>query len=184
MFDALVERHGPALDTRPFSEEHVARQRDFLPQQLLEFWREEGWSSYADGFLRLTEPDALDDVLDDWLGASDARAAILSTALGHLIIWAGGAAHLLNPHDGRVNRLTDDVEILFDIVLCDDDVLNGLKKDLYDAALPRLGRPGPDECFGFVPALALGGPETPENLQRVELREYLAILAELTAGEA
>jgi len=83
-------------------------------------------------FLRMTEPDLYDDVLDDWLGASDSRATIASTALGHLFIWAGGAAHLLNPLDGRVRRLTEDVEILFDTVLCDDDVLQGLRKDLYD----------------------------------------------------
>ncbi len=183
MFDRFVERHGPALDTRPFSEERVARYRAFLPEQLLDFWDESGRSNYADGFLRLTEPDALDDVLGDWLGSSDARAVILTTALGHLFVWAGGAAHLLDPHSGGVRKITEDVEILFDTVLCDDDVLSGLKRDLYDAALPRLGRPGPDECFGFVPALALGGPETPENLQRVELREYLAILAELAVRE-
>lgn len=184
MFDAFVKQHGPALDRRAFSEERVTRHRDFLPEQLLEFWKEEGWSSYAEGFLRVTEPDVLDDVLDDWLGASHARAVIISTALGHLVVWAGGAAHLLNPHDGRVRKLTDDVEILFDIVLCDEDVLEGMKRGLYDAALPRLGRPRPDECFGFVPALALGGSETPDSLQRVELREHLAILAEVNAPDA
>ena len=181
MFEQFVELHGPAVDERPFSETQVTRSRAILPVELLLFWEQSGWASYADGFLRMAEPDTYEDVLDDWLGASDKRATILSTALGHLFVWAGDAAHLLNPLDGRVRRLTDDVEILFDTVLCDVDVLKGLKKDLYDATLPRLGRPGPDECFGFVPALALGGSETPENLQRVEAREYLAILAELVA---
>jgi hypothetical protein len=179
MFDHFEEVHGPALDVRPFSEEGLGSRRAILPQELVTLWEESGWGSYASGFLRMVEPPFYEDVLDDWLGASEQRATFLSTALGHVFVWAGGATHLLDPLQGRVSKLTDDIEILLDTVLCEDVVLEGLKEDLYKGALPRLGRPRHDECYGFVPAPALGGPLKAENLQRVDAREYLAILVQL-----
>jgi hypothetical protein len=178
-FARFVEVHGPVADATPFSEERLGGRAAILPPALLRFWQDEGWGTYADGFLRMVEPAAYEPVLDDWLGLSERRATVLSSALGHLFVWAGGVAHMLDPHQGRVTKLTDDVEILFGTVLCDDDVLAGLGRDLYVEALPRLGRPTPDECFGFVPALALGGARTAENLERVQAREHLAILVSL-----
>jgi hypothetical protein len=179
MFDHFAEVHGPVLDVRPFSDEGLGDRRAIVPPKLVALWEDSGWGSYANGFLRMAEPVFYEDVLDDWLGPSDRRATFLSTALGHLFVWAGGAAHLLDPLKGRVSKLTDDVEILFETVLCEDVVLEGLREDIYDAALSRLGRPRHDECYGFVPAPALGGPLTAENLQRVDAREYLAILVQL-----
>ncbi|WP_442787264.1 T6SS immunity protein Tdi1 domain-containing protein [Flavobacterium suncheonense] len=36
-----------------------------------------------------------------------------------------------------------------------------------------------DECYTFVPALALGGDEKITNLQKVKIKENLEILAQL-----
>jgi integrase/recombinase XerD len=51
-------------------------------------------------------------------------------------------------------------------------------KDRY-AALPILGPPQRDECYGFHPAIALGGPGAADTWKRVKLREHLALLAQL-----
>lgn len=49
----------------------------------------------------------------------------------------------------------------------------------YLEASARYGAPGYDECFGYVPLLALGGPRKVENLQKVKLVEHLSIITQL-----
>ena len=48
---------------------------------------------------------------------------------------------------------------------------------LFDPAVGLLGRPGSDEMFGFVPALALGRPCRLNHLQKVNAVEHLMLLA-------
>ena len=52
-------------------------------------------------------------------------------------------------------------------------------RETFTEALPVLRPPARDECYGFFPALPLGGPGTADTLQRVKLREHLALLAQL-----
>jgi hypothetical protein len=40
--------------------------------------------------------------------------------------------------------------------------------------------PAHDECFGFTPLLALGGPEHPDRLSVVKLREHVLMITQLT----
>ncbi|WP_082116290.1 T6SS immunity protein Tdi1 domain-containing protein [Hymenobacter terrenus] len=48
------------------------------------------------------------------------------------------------------------------------------------AARAHLGEPAYDECFGYVPLLALGGPETMEHLEKVKLREHIFLISQFT----
>ncbi|WP_376699423.1 T6SS immunity protein Tdi1 domain-containing protein [Listeria booriae] len=49
----------------------------------------------------------------------------------------------------------------------------------YREAVEQLGEPAYDECFGYVPLLALGGAEKVENLQKVKLREHILLISAL-----
>ena len=51
---------------------------------------------------------------------------------------------------------------------------------LFTPALKKLGRLEHDEMYGFVPALALGGPSDLAHLQKVKAVEHLVILAQLS----
>lgn len=51
--------------------------------------------------------------------------------------------------------------------------------DLFAPALKKLGPLKSDEMYGFVPALALGGPSTLEHLEKVKAVEHLVLLAQL-----
>jgi hypothetical protein len=57
-----------------------------------------------------------------------------------------------------------------------DDVLD---QKLFQKARKKLGPIEYDECYGFEPAIALGGPGTLSTLRRVKLREHLSLLAQL-----
>jgi hypothetical protein len=54
-----------------------------------------------------------------------------------------------------------------------------LGKGLYDAAVERLGPPTFEEIYAFVPALALGGTEHPDNIRREQADVALNILFQL-----
>lgn len=51
---------------------------------------------------------------------------------------------------------------------------------LFSPALARLGGLKNDEMYGFLPALALGGPATLDHLQKVPAVEHLVMLAQLS----
>ena len=49
MFAYLLEKMGPAFDRRDVPASSIERYRGKLPDQLLTYWQEHGWSGYADG---------------------------------------------------------------------------------------------------------------------------------------
>ena len=181
-FEQFKALHGPPLDIRAVPRKIIEHYRSILPLSIIRFWEETGWCSYANGFFFIDNPDEFLDVLDDWIDFSGTISVIVHTAIGHFFIWYNGSFYLLNVHAGQITKITDDVGILFNTVLCDKDVLCTLKKELFDDAVPRLGRPKPDECFAFVPALPIGGIAKAENLQRVTLSEHLNILSQIMKG--
>ena len=72
------------------------------------------------------------------------------------------------------------LDFFFDDLADGETLSNQLYWEPYPAAREQLGEPAYDECFGYVPLLALGGPETVEHLQKVKLREHIALIAEFT----
>mgnify|MGYP002079457892 CR=1 FL=1 len=52
------------------------------------------------------------------------------------------------------------------------------KKRLFQQALKQHGPLAPDESYGFVPALPLGGKEVMTQIQKVKTLEYLDLLAQ------
>ena len=154
-----------------------------------------GTGDFADGFLRFLPPDALDDTLAEWLGDFQPwRVPFARTALGDLLYIRDlrERAAALGLDDDEVNAAYDvsmvdvrykKVSVLafsfaeFTEGIADEEFLaEELRKDLYDAAVGRLGRPDPDEIYVFVPALAFGGSEDPANLERANADVALSIL--------
>ncbi|WP_019331294.1 DUF1851 domain-containing protein, partial [Pseudomonas syringae] len=56
---------------------------------------------------------------------------------------------------------------------------NGFE-ELFPPALETLGLLKADEMYGFVPALALGGPMELKNLKKVKTIEHLTFLSQLS----
>lgn len=53
------------------------------------------------------------------------------------------------------------------------------KNNLYNAAVEKHGGVEFEECFGYVPLLALGGSETVANLKKVKTKEHIEIITEM-----
>jgi hypothetical protein len=199
-FEFFLERFGPAFDRRDVPAPTIARYQGKLPDQLLAYWQEHGWCGYADGLLWMVDPQEYEPALNAWIGETafmerDAYHVIARSAFGELYFWGertGASLSVLPwrsmavPSDGSPDLIAQGRA---------DEVLRwrfaGFKtehfeledsegKPLFQRAFKRLGRLKHDEMYGFVPALALGGPATLEHLQKVRAVEHLVLLAQLS----
>ena len=179
--DEFERNYGPAQDCERLHDDKIESYAARIPAQVLDHWRKSGVCSFGDRLLWFTDPQQLDDVLEDWLKVFelDSGAVFLRTAFAHLYVWSGGSVCSIDVHEGGFSKVTDDLELFFSL-LSDDDIREKiLRVSLYEEVKERLGPPERDECYAFVPALALGGPGTADSVQRVKLREHLGILAQL-----
>jgi hypothetical protein len=193
------EGFGPPVNGRDVPPEKIEKFRGKLPDKLLEYWKEYGWCGYAKGLLWTVDPDEWEDELEAWIGDTpfmerDAFYVIARTAFGELILWgksygqslkvapAFGAAypafnierHQKNGPDLALQLFfSSSSPELFDI---DDEQGN----PMFEQALKRLGPLDHSTMYGFVPAIAVGGPVRLANLQKLDAHVHLDILSQMT----
>lgn len=190
-FEFFLEKMGPAIHRRHVPLSSVERFRGKLPDQLLAYWQEHGWSGYADGLFWTVDPQEYEPVLEAWIGDTsfmekDAYHIIARSAFGKLYLWGERTGHSLKIFAPGTYCLPSDE------VAPDDDLdfelrmFFGARKrkendfaDLFAPAMNKLGPLGYDDMYGFVPALALGGPSDLAHLQKVKAIEHLVFLAQL-----
>ena len=77
----------------------------------------------------------------------------------------------------KYDIIEDGFDFFFDDIT-DGELDNKLSIKQYKAAIKKLGDLEYDECFGYVPLLALGGKESVDNLKKVKIREHIAMIYE------
>jgi hypothetical protein len=148
---------------------------------------------YARGLATITEPGALDEEMSDWLkGNVEGRRSLGRTAFGEIIVFRdlrSRAAELgvKNPeresdivlidiHYKKMTVLTQNVEGFLNALEDPQFQSTFLRKELYEAVRAKVGPPSETECYGFVPAIALGGREEVSSVQRLDWKVHQAIL--------
>lgn len=151
---------------------------------------------YADGLLQFSPPGAHASELGPWLmGRTDGRTSIGRTAFGELLVFRDLRDHAtslgmedaetacdvaaLDIHFKRMKILATSAEEFVELLDDAEWQKAFLRKPLYVAAKARVGEWTQDECFGFVPALALGGREQAASVERVDWRVYQALLLQM-----
>lgn len=172
----IVERPSPAL---------IAHYRYQLPPEVLSVWEQYGFGIFCDGYLKVVNPEDYADLLADTCQLTDSPVlppalVLFATAMGDLLIWEDGYLSIINYRHGLTDIISKGTHFFFSDLAESNMLVEELQWEPYLAARERLGEPAYDECFGYVPLLALGGPETVEQLQTVKLREHIALIAEFT----
>lgn len=54
-----------------------------------------------------------------------------------------------------------------------------LKVSDFSKLVDSLGLPAEDECYGYIPALALGGNKSLKNIQVVKMLPYIDMIAQM-----
>ena len=199
-FDLFIEEMGEPTYHEEVPRELIERYRGVLPDKLLEYWRDEGWCGYGHGRLWFVNPDAYADIVRMWLEGTvfeqiDRYHAILRTGFGALFVWGESnnqpfvidcPCHSIVAEESRLRRRDEDAEFALQVFIgsLDDEDVEIEDPDgqpLFERARRALGELGPDELYGFEPALVMGGKARLENLQRMKAHQHLMILREFAA---
>lgn len=196
-FNYFLEGFQPVIEPQSVPADIADRYRGKLPDKLLAYWSEVGWSGYADGLFWTVNPLDYEPALEAWIGGTslmerDGYHVIARSAFGHLLFWGertGCTLRILAPYAmasvSEPSFSPDEFELGVKAFFSTQDrPFYDLKdegdKPLFERAKKALGPLKHDEMYGFVPALALGGPATLEHLQKVKAVEHLVLLAQLS----
>jgi len=190
-FECFLGEFGPAIDKRHVPPTSIERYRGKLPDQLLAYWDEHGWCGYADGLFWTVNPQEYEPALEAWIGDTpfmekDAYHLIARSAFGHLLFWGERTAFTLEifaPGSYAIPQKQGfsmgQMELAARAFFSTQNKKPFDFGDMFTSTLKKLGRLKHDEMYGFVPALALGGPSTLDHLQKVKAVEHLILLAQL-----
>jgi hypothetical protein len=194
-FEVFLEDLGPAIHKRQVPHTSIERYRGKLPDQLLAYWEEYGWCGYADGLFWTVNPQEYEPVLEAWIGDTpfmekDAYHIIARGAFGELYFWGERTCDSLKvsapdsycfPRESKYQN--GDVERGLRMFFCKRTREENDFDGMFAAAMEKLGPLAHDEMYGFVPALALGGPSDLAHLKKVKAVEHLVLLAQLAPLE-
>lgn len=160
----------------------------------MEYWSEHGWAGYGNGIFWLVNPQEYDAVVSYWLentnlGSHDTYHLIARSAFGDLYLWGENTGSILTlaayhsryflsaPSSSSEER-DNKIQSLLMWAMTENIGL-----DLFDEARATLGDLAPNEMYGFVPALMLGGSAKLERLQRLDAEVHLILLSQMAELE-
>lgn len=169
----------------------IEKYREILPICIIDMWQDTGFSSHKDGFIWMVNPDDYRDIITQFIPASENLHVIIRTAFGGLVFFDASAAesqisgteqyNYLCPIFLRITPLTSDLGAVMNGWLSTEEICSQLMLyNLYRLARNRLSVPTQDECYGFSPAIALGGDINSDNLNIYKIKEHLFFLSQLT----
>jgi hypothetical protein len=191
-FAMFLEEFGEQINRKEVPISSLERYRNRLPKQLLTYWKEFGWAGYADGLLWIVNPQEYEGVVSVWLEGTELEGVdtfhvIARSAFGELFLWGetSGPAISIDPLDAYAI-----IPHCFDCVLEDMELkaksffafMSKSPRDFegfFELARKKLGPLDDTHMYGFVPALALGGPRDVQKLQKLSAVEHLTFLAPL-----
>ncbi len=172
-------------------QEIIDKYKNLLPKELIIIWETMGFGIYEDGFLQLVNPDEYEFVFKYVDKLLEPSIIFAVTALGDLLMWEGNKNWTISPDEGdRVNMInvrncTDcilgDMEFVFDFTLGD---ITAIVNKEYLASKPYIDIKGKlpalnyGECYGYFPALALGGSASVKNLKVTDAKTYIDIIGQ------
>lgn len=154
---------------------------EILPEEMHYIWKEYGLGSFFGGYFKVIDPRAYSDLIEETFFAGEDCVPLMATALGDVLVWdVEAASYELIMYRYGIYRLISKhfFRLLSDRSFVDSE----LEPKNYKKAVELCGVPDYDECFGYVPLLALGGGETPEHLKRCKTREHIYLISQLAGN--
>lgn len=148
-----------------------------LPEELLSFWDTHGFGSMLDGYLKVINPDFYIEFLQQSYFRGKVSVPIFATAMGEIITWEEGQyiGKINYPH-GTFDIIGGKFKFFFKDLLDPYYLQTRLTIGTFQEAEKIHGEVLYDECFGYVPLLALGGRDSVESLQKCKLYEHLQLI--------
>ncbi|SHE68437.1 GAD-like domain-containing protein [Pedobacter caeni] len=171
--------------------ETINKYKNLLPGELINIWQTMGFGIFEDGFLQLVNPDEFEFVFEYIDKLLEPSIVFGVTALGDLLIWEGNQNWTISPDEGNRVKLIDvrkcnarilgDMDFLLNFTLGDHTAI--ANKSYFDAKpfleiKEKQSKPEYGQCYGYVPALPLGGKASNNNLQVVDSKSYIQVIGQ------
>ena len=151
-----------------------------LPKKLLELWKEYGYATILNGYMKVVNPDDYQELIHDSYFRGNVAIPVFISAFGDVItIEDEQYIGMVKFKNGDFSIIAKNIDRF--IQNLDDEYFQEkyLELNQYEKAVSRLGELEYDECFGYVPLLGLGGCEKVENLQKVKIKEHIELITQL-----
>lgn len=154
-----------------------------LPSEVINLWCKFGFGTFYNGYLKVINPNDYTNLLEKSYFQGEVSIPIFATAFGDLITWEKNQfLGIVKYRYGENDVISDGFEFFFDDLIegeLDEEFLSISK---YNEAIEKYGNLEYNECFGYVPLLAIGGKESVNNIKKVKIREHIALITELAGG--
>ena len=197
----MVDPMPPLGVGRVVPEGYFERFGGVFPESVLYIWRRFGFDGFGQGRSWITDPVEWAPVVDAWLEGIELPFppqrwhCLTRTALGYMRLWGevSGPAVDIDVIDGAIYPNSEAADAAADPIHRERRgciIFTSATEDVYDdevtgrplavEGIERLGVPGADEVFGFVPALSFGGRISADRLSVQKAVPYLVGLAQST----
>ena len=199
-WDFIDGEFGPPLNVIAPTEADYAMFRGRVPDSIMDqYWKRYGFCTFKRGQFSIVNPAWYAAALDQWLDGTefaekDTYHVIAVGAFGNMRVWGektGQAFAIDLASSWTMPEFGDDSTFIAEhgpntaarsLIANLDSDFGEMKDDdgpMFARAVKRLGVLRPDEVYGFVPLLQLGGKEEEASLQRVSGPEHMALIAQM-----
>ncbi|MBN3495699.1 GAD-like domain-containing protein [Vibrio neptunius] len=198
----FLSKFGIPTEVVVATSEQIERYRGILPDRLLEYWQQMGFSGFQDGLFWITNPAEFEDVLESFLKDTefadyDDYHVIARNAYGDLYLWGertGESLEILPAlnwiiiGEGDENQISQGSENavigrFFGFQEVDDVDMDTESIPLFPSVLKTYGPVGKDEVMVFTPYLFMGGKKSVDAMAKKNLQVFLHIMADLGGAE-
>ncbi len=196
LYEDIARKYGkPTLSVSFTEQEYLALQK-VIPGEIADFCFDIGRSVLREGLIQSCHPDDMRGVLALIFDADkdfshDNCHAFAYSAFGVIFFWMKDYGYgNISVYEGRLTQknfvkgqpagamAANAVSVPFWLSDQALDFEDGSGKPLFIRASKKLGSIETGECYGFVPALALGGVADIAHLKRLKAPEHFAIVAQ------
>ena len=165
----------------------LAKYADIAPKELITLWQEVGFGTFYNGLFRLLPPEEFifwDDAYIGESGQIKPQIPFMITAFGDIFVWIYDTClnesyvAYINIRKGTWKIGASNVKILFNVRILSNTCIKMFDLEMFPALVSKLGRLAEDECYGYVPALALGGDNDIDKVERVKFVPYIDLICQ------
>jgi len=191
IFSLFIEQVGEPVFRQEVPPSSIERYKGVLPDKLLEYWIEHGWGGYGDGIFWIVNPQEYEGVTASLIGGTplekrDRYHIIARGAFGDLFLFGENTgfsvkilAHLSRYRGSEYELTAADMDTEVQSFFLSKEKASVDFDDMFESAKSKLGVLKHDEMYGFVPALAFGGPCELSHLEKVKTLEHLILLSQI-----
>lgn len=154
-----------------------------VPIELQRIWEEHGLGIFAEGYLKVVNPDDYLTIIQSTYFRGDKSIPIFTTAFGDVIIYTqNGFVDIVYYRNNDFEVVGKKISHFLNFIKDEDFQNDYFDIPLYQEAVKKYGDLTYQQCFGFTPLIALGGAKNVDNLEKVSILEHLSILTQLIGG--